>query len=236
MRIAAISDLHIGSTKQTDCFRHGVGEFLSFLDMLEANHDRIVLLGDIFQSEYGAWIGPRTAQRQLALAQARTPALWERFQDERYVYLHGNHDEASRQASGARMDLRVSEDGFAVYFIHGHQYDPLLRNFYPLARASTWLSGRVRRAGLRSVADWLEHQDVSIKHRKFQGAGGPYASGAERLLLEQAADVVVMGHTHVQRRLKVGGGIYANTGTCSHGQRMYVSVDTAARNVACLRG
>jgi len=42
MRIAAISDFHIGSSKGSDCFGHEVRAFSEFLDVLEASHDRIV--------------------------------------------------------------------------------------------------------------------------------------------------------------------------------------------------
>ena len=45
MRIAAISDFHIGATALTDTFGHAEDAFLRWLDRLEARHDRIVLLG-----------------------------------------------------------------------------------------------------------------------------------------------------------------------------------------------
>ncbi len=233
MRIAAISDFHIGATEQTDCFRHGADSFHSFLDSLEQSHDRIVLLGDIYQSEYGPWFGRAVEQRQLALGQKRLPSLWRRFQGAGYVYLHGNHDEAAAEANGALPSVKLGADGFFAYFIHGHQFDPLLQTVAPLARGSTWVSGRVRRVGLRAVADWLEHQDVSVKHRKFRGAEGPYALGARKLLRAQQVDAVIMGHTHVPQYLELPEGVYANTGTCSRGQRMFVTIDTASRTVRC---
>ena len=236
MKIAAISDFHIGSTEQTDCFRHDINAFHEFLDALEAGHDSIVLLGDIFQSEYGAWLGTQTEKLQLRAAQMRVPGLWERFQGERYSYVHGNHDAVAGRASRAKTSLRVASDGFAVYFIHGHQFDPLQIKAYPLARASTWFTGRVRRVGLAPVADWLEANDVAIKHRKFQGATGPYAQGASDLLQSEKVDAVIMGHTHVPQHCQLAAGVYANTGTCSHGKLMYVSIDTVARTVECLRG
>ncbi|MBL4632250.1 MAG: metallophosphoesterase family protein [Kofleriaceae bacterium] len=235
MRIAAISDFHIGPTERVDCFRHTSESFHQFLDSLEATHDRIVLLGDVLQSEYGAWIGADNESAQLLAAQRRLPTLWRRFQTEPYTYLHGNHDAIAKQVSGALSELRIECDGFTVYFIHGHQFDPLLQRIYPVARLSTWFSGRVRSVGLGRVADWLEYQDVSIKHRRFEGVSGPYALAAKRLLREQEASLVVMGHTHVPQRLEIDGGIYANTGTCSHRQRMYVSIDTRRRSVKCVR-
>ena len=235
MRIAAISDFHIGPTERVDCFHHTPESFHQFLDGLEASHDRIVLLGDLFQSEYGAWLGSKTESAQLLAAQRRLPTLWRRFQSEPYTYIHGNHDAIAQQVSGALSELRVECDGFTVYFVHGHQFDPLLQRVSAVARLSTWFSGRVRSVGLGRAADWLEYQDVSIKHRRYQGMSGPYALAATKLLREQAADLVVMGHTHVPQKLALSGGVYANTGTCSHRQRMYVSIDTQRRSVECVR-
>lgn len=236
MRIAAISDFHIGPSERLDCFHHRPDDFHAFLDRLEASHDRIVLLGDIFQSEYGARLGPSCERLELRAASKRVPSLWQRFQSEPYSYLHGNHDSIAKKEFGALSELTIESDDFSVFFIHGHQFDPLVQRTYLFARLGTWFSGRVRNVGLGGVADWLEYQDVQIKHRKFEGVSGPYALAAKELLKTQKADVVVMGHTHVPQRLELDGGIYANTGTCSHRQLMYVSIDTEERSVECLRG
>lgn len=57
MEIAIISDLHIGSGDQTDRFGHDDYEFLRFLDFLESNFSRIVLLGDVFETLTGRKYG-----------------------------------------------------------------------------------------------------------------------------------------------------------------------------------
>ena len=44
MKIAAISDLHIGAYARSDSFGHAQDAFLRLLDGLEATHDLIVLL------------------------------------------------------------------------------------------------------------------------------------------------------------------------------------------------
>ena len=54
MRIAVLSDFHVGATDATDSFYHAESAFLPYLDELEGEHDLIVFLGDIFQTEYGA--------------------------------------------------------------------------------------------------------------------------------------------------------------------------------------
>lgn len=235
LRVAALSDFHIGSLERTDSFGHAAAGFLDYLDALEARHDRIVLLGDVFQAEHGPWLGSRGARAELERARRRVPALWERLRGDRYVYIHGNHDAVAGQVLDARTSWRLDEDGFRVFFIHGHQFDPLLRSLYPLARMSTWMMGRVRRLGLRDVAQWFEHKDIVLKHERFRGPHGPYARAAARLFDEEEADAVVMGHTHMPDRLELEGGIFANTGSCSMGQRMHVSIDTQARTVELVR-
>jgi UDP-2,3-diacylglucosamine pyrophosphatase LpxH len=236
MRVAAISDFHIGASARADVFRHREDTFLAFLDRVEADHDRVVLLGDLFQTEHGWGVSRRAAADQLARAQARVPRLWRRLRGDTFVYIHGNHDAIAGSVCGARGDWRLEVDGFAVYFTHGHQFDPLLRRIYPAARTATWISGRLRSAGLRRLPDWLEHQDIVQKHRRFGHSDGPYARGARALMRRHRADAVVMGHTHVEQRLELPEGIFANTGSCSMGRLVWVSVDGRRRTVDVVRG
>lgn len=231
MKIAALSDFHIGSSSRGDCFRHSEADFHRYLDELEADHETIILLGDIFQAEHGRSIGRAGKAEELRRAQRYRSELWERMQGPRYRYLHGNHDHIAGSESGARESLRLEEDGFSIFFVHGHQYDPLLRHFFPVAQASTWFSGRLRNYGLGPVADWLEHKDITIKHAAFQGEAGPYVQAARGLLTEHEVDAVVMGHTHIPQYLELAEGIFANTGTCSMGQRMHLSIDTASGRI-----
>lgn len=236
MKLAAISDLHVGASERADGFRHDESEFLGFLDELEANHDRIVVLGDLFQTEHGWWFGKRVAAAEIKRAWRRLPRLWDRVCSANYIYVHGNHDHVARDMVLARERWRIESDGFSVLFIHGHQFDPLLRWAYPAARFGTWFSGRARTVGAGGFADWLEHRDVTIKAKRFSGEAGPYAQAARRLMREQRADVVVMGHTHTPERVVLGDGVLANTGTCSMGNRMYVSIDTEAKSVELYTG
>jgi len=231
MRIAALSDFHIGAHAYTDEFHHPEAEFLAWLTALEAGHDRIVLVGDIYQTEHALLPGPGAAARQLARACARLPALSERLRGPKYLYLHGNHDAVAARELGLPEHLRLSADGFTVVFIHGHQFDPIFARARAVAQAATWFTGRLRRAGLRSLAQWFEGRDVAIKHRRFGHIDGPYARAARGLLREHAADLVVMGHTHVAHLHALPEGRLVNTGSCSRGRRVHVTIDTAARSV-----
>ena len=79
MRIAALSDFHIGARAYMDEFHHDEHSFLAYLDRLEASHDRIVLVGDIYQTEHAMRPGHRAAARELTRARRRLPALAERL-------------------------------------------------------------------------------------------------------------------------------------------------------------
>lgn len=226
MRIAAISDLHIGPDARTDAFRHDEAVFLSWLDALEDSHDTIVLLGDIFQTDHGLWPGLAQQRRQLDRTRARMSRFAERIAVPPYVLIHGNHDEITTEL-GALEQVMFGEADFRVLFLHGHQHDPMLVRAKPLSNAATWFSGRVRAAGLTAVAEQLEEQDVQVKARRFNVPDGPYARGARARLAESGARVLVMGHTHVPLRQELPEGLLLNTGTCSRGRRMGVSVDTA---------
>jgi predicted phosphodiesterase len=231
MKIAALSDFHIGSSRRGDCFRHSAADFHDYLKMLEESHDQIVLLGDIFQAEHGPSLSKAGKRRELQRAHNFMPDLWLRMQGPQYRYLHGNHDGIASAGGRIPETLRIDEDGFSIFFVHGHQYDPLLRRAYPLAQASTWFSGRLRALRLHVVADWLEHQDIQIKNEAFRGEKGPYVGAARLLLLEHQVDAVLMGHTHIPQRMDLAEGIFANTGSCSMGQRTHVSIDTLERSV-----
>lgn len=232
MRIAALSDLHIGTRRFTDAFLHDRAHFIRFLDALEAHHDHVVLVGDVYQAEHGPWPSKAVAARELARARRRVPELAERFDAPPYVYVHGNHDLIARDELGAHESVTLGDDddtcarGARVHFVHGHQYDPIYSGARPAAIAATWFAGRVRAAGLRPVAQWLETRDIEIKDQRFRREHGPYDRAGRALLKQHHARVVVMGHTHVAFRQVVPGGVLVNTGSCSLGAFSWVTIDT----------
>jgi predicted phosphodiesterase len=225
VRIAAISDLHIGARRHTDGFLHELDRFGRFLDRLEAEHDAIVLLGDVYQTDHALVPTAAAARRMLARARARVAALSERFERAPFVHVHGNHDAIAGPVLAAPERLRLA-GRFSVLFIHGHQFDPVAVRARWAADLGTWSTGRLRAVGLRPLAWWLEQRDVSIKDRRFRGPTGPYARGAEGLVHEHAAPIVVMGHTHCPGITELRHGVMVNTGTCSGGRTMWVGIDS----------
>lgn len=225
MRIAALSDLHIGARRHVDGFRHDPAVFARLLDRLEAEHDAVVLLGDVYQTDHALVPTRAAARRMLARARARVAELSARFERPPYVHVHGNHDAIAGAALGAPERLRLP-GRFPVLFIHGHQFDPVAVRARWAADLGTWTTGRLRAVGLRPLAWWLEQRDVAIKDRRFRGPGGPYARGAQALVHEHGAAIVVMGHTHCPGITPLSPGVMVNTGTCSGGRTMWVGIDS----------
>ncbi len=231
MRIAALSDLHIGATERTDTFGHLEDAFLRWLDRLERSHDHIVLLGDIYQTDHGLLPGKDTARRLLDRARARLDALTRRTAEPQYLWVHGNHDPVTAEVLGAERQIILGPPGQRALFTHGDLFDPVIRAIPRLSALGTWFAGRTRAAGLRRLAEHLEDKDVEVKAGRHTGEGGPYAEGAAALMREHDVQIVVMGHTHIPARLTLPGGTLANTGTCSRGRFMGVSVDTGTGEV-----
>lgn len=233
MRIAALSDFHIGARAGMDEFRHDEAPFLERLARVIDTHDRVVLVGDIYQTDHDWRTGQVAGARQLALARRRVPRLARAL--DRLPYVHGNHDAVAARELGALPELRIDADGAALLFIHGHQFDPVFARAHAAARAATWFTGRLRRAGLRPLAQFFEGKDIAIKHRRFGHAEGPYARAARSLMRERGVDLVVMGHTHVAHRHDLPEGTVVNTGSCSGGRFTVVTLDTATRSATILR-
>jgi predicted phosphodiesterase len=234
VRVAAISDLHIGVRAGRDGFGHSIDAFDAWLARLEREHDHIVLLGDVFQTDHVLVPGRRARARELHAARRRAERLVQRFAGPKYHYVHGNHDEIAGVELDAVSSLRLATDGVELLFTHGHQFDPVALGARWLAELGGWATGAIRRAHLVSVARWFEAHDVAIKHARFGGADGPYARGAAALGASERAAVVVLGHTHAAELHQVSGVLYANTGTCSGGRRECVSIDTARRSLSLL--
>ena len=236
MRIAALSDFHLGVTSQRDGFRHPLDDFARVLDRLEATHETIVLLGDIYQTDHGLVPSRARARRHLERARERIGVLAERLDSPPYVYVFGNHDEVAGEVLGAKEQVSLRAHGVGVFMIHGHQFDPVARRARLAADLGTWSTGRLRAVGMRPLAQWLEDRDIEVKDRRFRGQRGPYVVAGRDLARTHDASVVVMGHTHVASITETPEGMVVNTGSCSRGRFEYVSIDTAARTVALYRG
>jgi len=224
MEIAVISDLHLGSGGPADGFGHSDAEFLKFLDFLERNFERVVLLGDIWETLTARMPGDPVAE--LKAARECHPEIARRFQRQRYVYVHGNHDLVAGAVDGAPDEVVLDVDGQRVLFTHGHQNDSLILRRRWLSELGIWLGGWIRRLGLSALYRLFARID--------QGRGGVSLDGGsclfQRWAIDVAAhrdvDVVVTGHTHLPTSAEHGSRLFLNSGTCSDSQISFLSLDT----------
>jgi UDP-2,3-diacylglucosamine pyrophosphatase LpxH len=89
--------------------------------------------------------------------------------------------------------VKPDRDGLAAIYARGERVPP------------------ARLAQVRAVMRELLLSDGSDR---LDGPAAQYGEAARRMIAEgQGIDVVVMGHTHLPRRIDMGSGVYLNTGT-----------------------
>ena len=226
MKIAVISDLHLGRRDRADRFGHDDTSFVRFLRFLEANFERIVLLGDIFETLTSP--RPMAQVEELVAVQRAHLEVAKRFADPRYTYIHGNHDLVAGRILAAPSDLTIQADGVKLLFTHGHGFDWLVRKARWLSEVGVWLGGWLLRAGMAPIFrafDRLDNQLSGVSADPSECTFQQFAIGAAE---KRHADIVVTGHTHVGLRAEHGNRLFLNSGSCSTGKFSYLAIDTKA--------
>jgi predicted phosphodiesterase len=223
MKLAVISDLHLGAGDLADGFGHDDAEFLKFLGFLENNFERIVLLGDIWEALQSRRIW--TAPEELRLAQATHPEIARRFARPQYHYVHGNHDMVAG-LFGAPDELHLEADSVRLLFTHGHQNDDLVMRRRWITDLSIWLGGWIRRVGLGAFYRLCAKVDDWRGGLSLDGSNCAFQKWAVAEAARREYDVVVTGHTHLATRTEHGSRLFLNSGSCSEGQLSFLSIDT----------
>ena len=223
MRIATFGDLHLGHTPVLDKFRGNEEYLLRFDDHLSRTHDRIILMGDIFQTDYGLVPGSRSDVLQAILK--RYSRIVQRWRSSHYDFVFGNHDLITHKLLGTLKQIRLKKDDWRIWFIHGHQFDPFISEKGHLPFFVTWMIGGLRRLGFCRLADFFEGPFYDFGQRLFQRLD----LAARKALSHGKNDIIVMGHSHQMACRQLGKGVYVNSGACSYDSMRYVSIDTARR-------
>lgn len=233
MQIAVISDLHLGSGGPADAFGHKDSEFLEFLTFLERNFERIVLLGDVWET----LTSRRPGRPDLALAGAREshPEIARRFLRPKYSFVHGNHDIVTGAAEHAPEELEIHADGVRLLFTHGHQNDPIVRRARWLSELGVWVGAWIRRVGLGPLYHLGRAIDTLRAGATEESRTLDFQSWAVEVAKLRSADVVVTGHTHVAGVAQHGDRLFLNSGSCSEGAISFLSIDTRAGKYAVHR-
>jgi predicted phosphodiesterase len=224
VNITVISDLHLGSEDVTDSFGHEDGEFLRFLSFLERNFERIVLLGDIWETL--TMHCPWRARSGLREARARHPEIASRFSHPKYTYIHGNHDFVAAEVDGAPEQWSLEANGKRLLFMHGHHHDRLIRAARQLAEFGVCIGGWIRRAGFHG----LYQQLCRLEQARFESTADAeqcsFRSWALDVAGQAGADIVVTGHTHLPSVSQHGPRMFLNSGSCSRGRFNFLALDT----------
>lgn len=225
MRIASFGDLHLGHIPVLDKFQGKEEGLLRFDDHLSRTHDRIIMMGDIYQTDYGPYPGSRSDVLEAILK--RYSRVVRRWKSARYESIFGNHDQITQKLMGTLKQIRLKKDGWRMWLIHGHQFDPFIGEEGRLPYFITWIIGGMRRKGLARLADFLEGPFYDFGQRLFERLD----MAARQSLIHGKNNIIVMGHSHQMTCRSFGKGIYVNSGACSPDFMRYVSIDTETRVV-----
>lgn len=202
MRVALVSDVHLGGTSDPNQAR-----FLEFMRKLEV--DRLCVLGDLFQHWWHFGEEPFSEYLPVIHELERFPLS----------FVPGNHDwkagEWLQKHLGAEVGPALSYqwDGLRVYLSHGDEADNSAGY-----RSLSWL---LRSGGFGALVDAMGPARAWRFLGKIAGKPHPSRSPDPRLLARQEAvarsalqhaDLVVLGHTHQPCKKQLGEGWYVNLG------------------------
>lgn len=224
MQIAVISDLHLGAGGAADGFGHDDGDFLRFLRFLERNFEKVVLLGDIWETLTG--LLPGRPGEALKLARQRHREIARRFEQPKYLYVHGNHDLVTGALEGAPDEYLIEANGVRLLFTHGHQNDPLIERRRWVSELGVWFGGWLRRLGMSAMYRLFAALDQKRGGLSSEGASCAFQRWAMNLAREREVDVIVTGHTHLAAHTEHAGRLFLNSGSCSEGKLSFLALDT----------
>ncbi len=230
MKLAVISDLHLGPGDRSDVFRHRDERFLAFLTFLESNFERIILLGDIWETLTPTW--PRSPADALRRARVAHPEIARRFERPSYTYVHGNHDIVAGSVERVPEELTLVHRGTRLLFTHGHHHDLLIRKARWISELGVWLGGHLLRWGLSPLYRMFDLADQFRSGVATEPGRCTFQRWAVGLAGARSADVVVTGHTHVPLRVEHPNALFLNSGSCAYEKFSFLSLDVNAGNYA----
>lgn len=219
MNIAVISDLHLGCGDETDQFGHKDFEFIKFLKFLESNFEKIILLGDIYECLMPRRFG--SAKHALEKCFKSHAGIISRFKNNKYHYVHGNHDIITSKLFKSPSQLQIESNGKKVLFLHGHQYDGLIQNAPIISEIGAFLGGWIIRLGFTPLYKLFSNIDV-----KYGTSIKFIEDVIKKSAIPNNVDIVITGHTHISGKSEMDSRLYLNSGTCSEGQFSFLSLDT----------
>ncbi len=143
MQIAVISDLHLGRKNKLDQFNRNLGaeaQLYTLFKYLENHVDKIILLGDVFETMRGKTLDHEARLRAVL---KDYPKINDKIlNNEKYVLIQGNHDLITGKVLNALEMLKIKDNGTSIAFFHGHQLDPIVSSFWVKKFGRTGNGGR----------------------------------------------------------------------------------------------
>ena len=231
MQIAVLSDLHLGCKDKLDQFYRTEGaeeQLYSLLDYLERTVDKIVLLGDIFETLRGKSFN---TEKELVRILKAYPNFSSRILDNpKYELIQGNHDLDTVNLLSARKQIVLKDHGDKIFLMHGHQLDPLVADFWTrnFEHFGVWFGGWASRLGY----DWtVKMNDISkYKSENNLWKPGPFEKLSAWVAKQKGCNIVITGHSHHPMKEEFNGTLFMNSGTRVAGRQDLVIVDTASND------
>jgi UDP-2,3-diacylglucosamine pyrophosphatase LpxH len=232
-----VSDLHLCDRGPRDnfCFEGREQQFYRFLNFVQSNRGRLLILGDLFDW----WQVP------VGAAVVAYRPLLDRLGDMGATWIVGNHDNALAPLTGTELmpdhpllktacgPFEEIIGGRKIAYLHGHEADPYCCDLNPgTGEITAIISGMLedRNRGPFRNHHAVEDQFVGTlesaltlwRKLTFQrGRQEEMVDGVEQYRQNQKADVVIYGHTHEPGCI---GDFHFNTGSWARHHDTFVCI------------
>jgi len=229
-RIAVIGDVHLAHAGAPLGFAGDGGTLYRLLTHLRDTHDFVVINGDLYDLDRGAW--PWSFREEREASDAAYPEIAALLGSDAFVTTAGNHD--------AQLDwldaVEVSGPAGRVWLEHGHRFDAPIKRWRAFTRWVTWTSGQV--ASFPRVLSPMRARESVLTRGPSDGPQGcPIETRAERFMKHRPdVSVMVIGHTHIETIRAVGGAWLVNPGESMQPPYTWTSIDLDAGLVCNFRG
>tara|TARA_R110000787_G_scaffold2353_7_gene9390 strand:- start:1988 stop:2728 length:741 start_codon:yes stop_codon:yes gene_type:complete len=231
VQVAVLSDLHLGVKDKLDQFYRAEGaeqQLYSLLDYLERTVDKIVLLGDVFETLRAKTFN---TEKELVRILKAYPEFASRILDNpKYELIQGNHDLDTVKLLGAKKDLILEDHGEKIYLMHGHQLDPMVSDFWTnhFEHFGVWAGGWFARLGF----DWTNNMNKISKKKALEDSWpiGDFEKMSAMVAKDRGCGIVVTGHSHHPMKKELYGALYLNSGARVEGRHDLVFLDTVHKD------
>jgi len=203
MKRLFISDVHVGKadSKYAD------------LAMLLHNEqfDEIYIIGDLVD----LWVD---SLKDIKKRNALFFSVFQSLKDKgvKIHYVLGNHDlnldvnDVFFKDLSINLTYTIELENKKVRLIHGHQYDFLIMDFFPLSKIAAFLYNLI----LKIFKKEVNSLKVSLAAKQAEKAYHSLVDEIEKHALADNKDcnVLLMGHTHAPKQIVTNGILYLNCG------------------------